>query len=271
MPELPEVETVRRALAQHLPGQEVSAVTVLNGGLRVPVDAKALAELCGLSVEDVGRRGKYLLLTFPGRTLVCHLGMSGRFFLAFSGEALPAHTHVVFDFASGFRLLYVDPRRFGLLLVRNTENQELLSGLGPEPTDVHAVERQLWAAKKLTKSPVRNVLLDQKIIAGIGNIYANEALFAAGIRPQTPISQLSKNKIARLAVALREVTMRAIEAGGTTLRDGSFKNALGEPGFFAVDLAVYGREGKPCTRCATAIRRWRLAGRSAYFCPTCQR
>lgn len=271
MPELPEVETVRRALAQHLCGQKVTAVEVLNPRLRMPVDSQALVGLAGLELEKVNRRGKYLLLLFSARILVCHLGMSGRFFLAFSGETLPAHTHVVLDFASGVRLFYVDPRRFGLFLVADRENRELLCGLGPEPTDGDAVEQQLLAAKKRRKSPVRNVLLDQKVIAGIGNIYANEALFCAGIRPQTPMSRLTKKQISALTVALRQVIERAIAAGGTTLRDGSFRNALGNPGYFAVDLAVYDREGQPCGRCGNRIRRLVLTGRSAYFCPTCQR
>lgn len=270
MPELPEVETVRRALARHLCGQEVNAVVVVNGSLRVPVDAAALSVLAGLRVQDVGRRGKYLLLFFSGCTLVCHLGMSGRFSLDFSGETLPAHTHVVFTFVSGLRLLYVDPRRFGLLLVVK-EIHSLFSHLGPEATDADAVKEKLLDAKVRRASSVRNVLLDQKVIAGLGNIYANEALFLAGIRPQTPMSRLSKKQIATLAVAIHHVVMRAIEAGGTTLRDGSFRNALGEPGYFAVDLAVYGREGSPCSRCGAAIRRVVLAGRSAYFCPFCQR
>lgn len=270
MPELPEVETVRRALAHHLCGQGLRAVTVHNGSLRLPVDEQALAGLVGLPVEEVGRRGKYLLLRFPGCTLVCHLGMSGRFSLDFSGETLPPHTHVVFEFASGLRLFYVDPRRFGLLLVVK-EPHVLFSHLGPEPTATALVEEKLFAAKKRKKSPIRNVLLDQKVIAGIGNIYANEALFLAGVRPQTAISRLSKNKLSALAVAIHEVMVRAIEAGGTTLRDGSFRNALGDPGYFAVDLAVYGRQGKPCPRCRAAIHRVVLAGRSAYFCPRCQR
>ncbi|GBC80125.1 Formamidopyrimidine-DNA glycosylase [bacterium HR09] len=270
MPELPEVETVRQVLAQHLCGQEVRAVTVLNGNLRVPVDAHALSELAGLCVQQVGRRGKYLWLGFPGRTLVCHLGMSGRFFLAFSRGTPPPHTHVLFAFASGLRLFYVDPRRFGLLQVV-AESHSLFSQLGPEPTDTDAVAKQLESARKRKKVSVRNVLLDQKLIAGIGNIYANEALFAAGIRPQTPVSRLSKKQIFALAAAIGEVTARAVAAGGTTLRDGSFTNALGHPGYFAVELAVYGREGQACRRCGTAIRRILLTGRSAFFCPTCQR
>lgn len=271
MPELPEVETVRRALAQHLSGQEVTAVEVLNPRLRMPVDARALAGLVGLELGGVNRRGKYLLLLFPGRILVCHLGMSGRFSLGFPREEFPDHTHVVFTFASGQRLLYVDPRRFGLLLVVDCKELIPFFPLGPEPTDVSAVEQQLLAAKKRSKSPVRNVLIDQNVIAGVGNIYANEALFAAGIRPQTPMGRLTKKQVSALSVALRQVIERAIAAGGTTLRDGSFRNALGDPGYFAVELAVYDREGQPCVQCRSAIRRLVLAGRSAYFCPRCQR
>ncbi|MEW5878686.1 MAG: bifunctional DNA-formamidopyrimidine glycosylase/DNA-(apurinic or apyrimidinic site) lyase [Acidobacteriota bacterium] len=270
MPELPEVETVRRALAQHLCGQEVTAVHVLNPRLRMPVDARALAGLVGLPLQAANRRGKYLLLLFPGRIMVCHLGMSGRFSLSLPGEELPAHTHVVFAFSSGQRLVYVDPRRFGLLLLVDREELIPFFPLGPEPTDVSAVEQQLLVAKKRSKSPVRNVLLDQKIIAGVGNIYANEALFAAGIRPQTPMGRLTRKQISALSVALRQVIERAIAAGGTTLKDGSFRNALGDPGYFAVDLAVYDREGQPCVRCGKGIRRLVLTGRSAYFCPSCQ-
>lgn len=274
MPELPEVETIRRCLAQYLPGQAVVSVEASNSRLRLPLAPQALAELVGLPLEGLERRGKYLLFCFPGRTLVCHLGMSGCLLLDFSGAKLPQHTHVVLTFSQGVRLLYVDPRRFGLLSVlagHAWHTHPLFSRLGPEPFATHAVLENLLAAKAKSRTPVRNVLLDQGIVAGIGNIYANEALFVAGIRPQTPVYRVSEQRLSALASSVAEVIARAIEAGGTTLADGTYRNALGKPGYFAVDLGVYGREGRPCPRCGRTIRRVVLSARSAYYCPACQR
>lgn len=274
MPELPEVETVRSSLAQHLLGKTVVAVEASPVRLRWPLEVEALGGLSGLRLDGLARRGKYLVFLFPGRVLVCHLGMSGRLLLDFSGAGLPPHTHAVFVFTGGVRLLFVDPRRFGLLAVFPSEAWEkhpLFSRLGPEPFAVSAVEAKLLAAKARRTSAVRDVLLDQEVVAGVGNIYANEALFAAGIRPQTPIRIVSRKKLSALASSLAKVMARALAAGGTTLGDGSFRDALGDPGFFAVELAVYGREGQPCPGCGTPVRRVVLSARSAYYCPRCQR
>lgn len=274
MPELPEVETVRRCLAPHLVAKTLTSVNTAPLALRLPLDPQALAALVGLSLETIERRGKYLVFVFPGRYLVCHLGMSGRFFLDASHGSVPPHTHAVFTFGHGVRLLFVDPRRFGLLQVfsgQDWQRHPRLAALGPEPFAISDVAASLLAARASRSMAVRNVLLDQQVVAGIGNIYANEALFVAGIRPQRPMRAVAKVEVHALARALADVVTRAVEAGGTTLRDGSFRNALGEPGFFAVDLSVYGRQGAPCPRCGTPIRRLVLNARAAYYCPRCQR
>ncbi|MGC8917105.1 MAG: bifunctional DNA-formamidopyrimidine glycosylase/DNA-(apurinic or apyrimidinic site) lyase [Thermoanaerobaculum sp.] len=273
MPELPEVETVRRALAALLSERTLVAVRVGDKPLRWPLATENLESLVGSPLVRVARRGKYLLFVFSRQILVGHLGMSGRFFLDAGGDK-PVHGHLFLEFSGGVRVVYVDPRRFGFFVVvpqEGLENHPVLASLGPEPFATDAVTDSLLASRKKRRAPVRNVLLDQSVVAGVGNIYANEALFAAGIAPQRPISSLSKKRIQRLALALREVVEQALVAGGTTLRDGGFRDLLGNPGYFAVNLAVYGRQGRPCPRCKTPIRRLLVAGRGAYFCPRCQR
>jgi formamidopyrimidine-DNA glycosylase len=272
MPELPEVETVRRTLEPVLAGQVLLAVKRGPARLRFPVEEQALQRLCGQRLLRVERRGKALVFVFCDAVLLFHLGMSGRLWLRPPGSPLPPHTHGVFAFER-WQLLFVDPRRFGFFQVlepSEVASHFLLGKLGPEPFAVRQVTAAL-AQRSSSCRRVRDVLLDQRVVAGVGNIYACEALFAAKIHPGRPLARIGRRKLQELAEALARVMTSALAAGGTTLRDGSFRDALGEPGFFALELAVYGREGEPCRRCSTPIARLRLGGRSAYFCPRCQR
>jgi formamidopyrimidine-DNA glycosylase len=198
--------------------------------------------------------------------------MSGRLVLARDGSARPLHTHLVLALDDGSELRFIDPRRFGLAVPMAAESIRTyrpLAALGPDPLleDCALALR----SRRRSRVAIRNVLLDQRVIAGVGNIYANEALFRAGTHPATPARRLADRRIARLAAAIREVLAAAVSAGGTTLADGGFANADGEAGYFAVDLSVYGRAGLPCGRCGREIERLMLAGRSAYYCPGCQR
>jgi len=272
MPELPEVETVRQTLEPMLVGQLLAQVHLGKAPLRFPQDAEAFQCLVGQPLQRLDRRGKALLFVFPEAVLLCHLGMSGRLWLRPLGAALPPHTHAVFTFGP-WQLFFVDPRRFGffdVLKPGEVAHHWFLGKLGPEPFAVQAVVQAL-ARKAASRQRVRDALCDQRLVAGVGNIYACEALFAVGLHPATPLAQITKAKLEELAEALVRVIGKALAAGGTTLRDGSFRNALGEPGFFAPELAVYGREGQPCPRCGALVQRCRLGARSAFFCPRCQK
>lgn len=273
MPELPEVETLRRALAPSLVGARLAQVEVRSPALRKPIDAAGLRRLEGKKLEGLSRRGKFLLFRFGDDALLCHLGMSGRLLLRNTQAPWPDHVHVVFGFEPFAELAFRDPRRFGLLVVlpaRRLACHPLLASLGPEPQTPQVVEAAL-RAERASKRAIRELLLDQRVLAGVGNIYACEALFAARIHPAAKACELADEQIARLARVLVRVLARAIRAGGTTLRDGAWRGAFGEPGFFTQKLSVYGRQGQPCRQCGTPIARLSLAGRSAYHCPRCQR
>lgn len=273
MPELPEVETVRRSVSAALLGCRVEGVVAGRARLRLPLDACAWAAVVGQRLDSLDRRGKYLLARFGDVGAVVHLGMTGRLMVASPGDVELPHTHLVLRFDSGQELRFVDPRRFGFAVT--TAAAELcafppLPELGPEPLDGDVLAA-LSAAALRQRAPVRNVLLDQRVLAGVGNIYACEALHRAGIRPARPVSRIAPARLARLADAIRAVLREAIASGGTTLADGGFVASDGQAGYFAVRLAVYGREGLPCEECGTRIRRRVLSGRSAFFCPSCQR
>lgn len=273
MPELPEVETVRRGLAPLLVGRRVTAVEVRDGRLRRPVTRKGLGPLRGARLLAVRRRSKYLLLdTDAGRTLLLHLGMTGHLRVDDAGRPEAPHTHVVFRLDDGRELRFSDPRRFGMVeLIPNArlERHPRLAGLGPEPLETTLTGALLHAATRGRKKPVKNLLMDTRTIAGIGNIYACEALFRAGLHPRRRVGRIDAAAWDRLVASLRAVLNEALGAGGTTRRD--FLNAEGQPGYFAVSLRVYDRQGKPCRGCGTAIRRIVQAGRSTFFCPGCQR
>ena len=284
MPELPEVETIRRGLQPLVAGRRVVEVTVRERRLRWPIAATALQRLRGARLLGVRRRSKYLLVdTDAGVTLLMHLGMSGRIWVSESAKPARPHEHVVIALDDGREIRFADPRRFGMVdLVPDDrlDRHPRLRGLGPEPIDDPAggggsdtggalLAERFWRATRRRKKPVKNFLMDTRVVAGVGNIYASESLHRAAIRPSRPVGRLARADWDRLVVAVRAVLGEAIEAGGTTLRD--FFNAEEEAGYFAVRLRVYDREGKACPRCRLVIKRSVMAGRSTFYCPGCQR
>ena len=273
MPELPEIETIRRGLGPLLVGRRVLHVLVRERRLREPLAPRGLARLRGATVTGIRRRSKYLLLdTDSGLTLLIHLGMTGQLWVADREKPRRPHEHVVISLDDGRDLRYADIRRFGLMHVVRSDRLDLhprLKGLGPEPLDGEVTGDRLFRATRGLKKPVKNFLMDTRAIAGVGNIYACEALYRAGISPRRSVGRLGRPGWEGLMVSLRAVLGEAITAGGTTLRD--FLNAEGEVGYFAVSLRVYDRKGKPCGRCGTSIRRIVQAGRSTFYCPRCQR
>jgi len=270
MPELPEVETARRGIAPHVVGHRVTDVVVRNRNLRWPVPAALVKSLVGQTIHAVQRRAKYLLLCADQGTVILHLGMSG------SLRVVPCSTpplkwdHVDIALENGQCLRLRDPRRFGSLLWTTVDpsHHALLRHLGPEPLTGDFDGEYLYRVSRRRKLAVRDFLLNSRVVAGVGNIYANEALFLAGVRPQRAAGRLTRSECMLLAKAIRETLERAIRAGGTTLRD--FQNADGLPGYFQQTLNVYGRTDEPCHRCQTPIRHKRLGQRSAFFCPRCQ-
>jgi len=273
MPELPEVEIVRRSLEPHMVGSRVVEVEARAIKLREGITPAHWSDrILGTRVIALERRGKYLIAKAERAAALFHLGMSGRMVLRRPEEPRAPHTHLVLRFDHGIEVRFIDPRRFGAAVVMDLDRLEAHSGLaslGPDPLDGD-VEGALRAAGH-SRSPIRSVLLDQSVLAGLGNIYANEALSRAGISPLRRASAIAPRRMRALADAIRAVLTDALEAGGTTLRDGGFVNAAGEGGYFSVNLAVYGREGEPCLRCGGSIVRRVLSGRSVFYCPKCQR
>ena len=270
MPELPEVEVTRLSFADRIAGGEVQAVH-LGKPLRWPLGCDP-DHLVGHRVLQVRRRGKYLLLDLDAGLLLVHLGMSGS--VAFGGRMPPPGTHDHFDLVTTRGTLRLnDPRRFGAVVFAAGEAdpaaQKLLGHLGVEPLgeDFGLVDFQ-WAMAQ-RKAPIKQVLLAGEVVVGVGNIYASEALFLAGIRPTTASNKVSKPRLAKLHTAICDVLARAVQKGGSTLRD--FSNAKGESGYFQLEAMVYGREGEPCRVCGGAIRSIRQGQRSTFFCPTCQK
>ena len=273
MPELPEVETVRRALEIGLDGLRVTAVRGRSVMMRRPLDVPFIAsQIDGTRFASARRRGKYLLLDFDGvGTLMIHLGMSGRLLLGEATEPQPDHTHLVLALSDGRELRFADPRRFGLahwLGPGEEACEPSLESLGVEPLDP-AMKILLPVHFHSRRSPVKSLLLDQRLVAGVGNIYAAEALWRAGIRPTRKGSQTSIPRLRRLAVETRNVIEEAVAEGGTTIRD--YATPSGDFGYFAVKLQVYGKQGQPCPRCGTTLRDTRIGGRTTVWCPECQR
>jgi len=274
MPELPEVETVRRSLAPHIVGRRVMAVSAAPVKLRLGIEPGEWRSLAGVaSLRGLHRRGKYILADFGASTAVLHLGMSGRLVLRPHAAACEKHTHLRLRFEHGIELRLVDPRRFGMAVVVATAVLPAfapLAGLGADALDGD-VEGALLAAARRSRSPIRALLLDQRVVAGVGNIYASEALARAGVHPLRQAAAISSERVARLAGAVKAVLADALAAGGTTLADGGFSDASGNEGYFAVKLDVYGRKGHPCRACGSPIRRQVAGGRSVFYCARCQR
>lgn len=271
MPELPEVETTRRGIEPHLRDQRVTAVSVRERRLRWPIPATLEADLTGRTVRTITRRGKYLLLNTTGGTLLLHLGMSGSLRLLAPDSPWKKHDHVALNLGNGLSLRYHDPRRFGTLLwlTEPPETHPLLAHLGPEPLGNGFSGPYLYTQSRGRRVAVKPFVMDGRVVVGVGNIYANEALFLAGIAPQRAAGRIGPARYEKLARAIREVLSAAIMQGGTTLRD--FVNGVGEPGYFRRQLAVYERAGEPCRRCGESIIGGRLGQRASYYCPHCQR
>jgi formamidopyrimidine-DNA glycosylase len=270
LPELPEVETTRRGIAPHLVGHRITGVVVREGRLRWPVPADLRAILCGQRVRDVRRRGKYLLLDCTDGTLILHLGMSGS--LRVVARGLPPRQHDHLDIEVGESVLRLrDPRRFGSVhwTTADPASHPLLARLGPEPLERGFDGGFLHAAARRRRVSVKALLMDSHVVVGVGNIYANEALFRAGIRPGRRCDRLTREECRRLAVSVRSVLAQAVEQGGTSLRD--FVREDGRPGYFVQELRVYGRGGLPCAVCGTTLKETRQGQRSTVYCPRCQR
>ncbi len=270
MPELPEVETTARGIGPHLTGQRVSAVHVRQRQLRQPVPEHLSDVLCGLELATVTRRAKYLLLDFGAGQLLVHLGMSGSLRIVPAGTAPSTHDHVDIDF--GERVLrYRDPRRFGLMLwlAAGSPPPALLTRLGIEPLSAEFDGRWLHRATRNIHRPIKSFIMDSHRIVGVGNIYASESLFRAGIHPLADTGRLSRTRCERLAEAIRATLTDAIAAGGSSLRD--FVGSDGQPGYFQQQYFVYSRDGEPCRHCEHPIVKQVIAQRSSFYCTHCQR
>ncbi len=274
MPELPEVETVRRHLERRVPGRRVAGAWTSGKALRKPLPRGFARAFAGGRFTGVRRVAKFLYLDWEdasgrdGKTLQAHLGMTGRFvFRASVVRELPPHTHVVWRFEDGASLLFCDARRFGLLewVARGARP----AGVGLDPTETPVTGEVLYGLSRRARTPIKSFLLDQRRIAGLGNIYACEALFRARISPRRRAAGITRAEAARLSLAIREALGEAVRFRGTTFSD--FRDLDDQPGEYASALFVYGREGKPCRECATAIRRIVQAGRSSFYCARCQK
>jgi formamidopyrimidine-DNA glycosylase len=273
VPELPEVESVRRSLESAVVGRRIEAVVVRDARLRSRVRPDALRRATvGRRVLGVRRRAKYLLLDVEDGAVLVHLGMTGRLRLLAHEAPLEKHDHVVFILDDGRDLRFNDARRFGLVeAVAGGDEAEhpALAGLGLEPLGDEFDGEALFRLTRGLSRPIKNLLMDGTRLVGVGNIYASESLHRAGIHPAAPAGRLSRPRLTRLARAVRETLRAALAQGGTTFRD--FANTGGETGYFAVSLRVYGRDGEPCLRCGKRVRRMVQAGRSSFYCPGCQR
>ena len=270
MPELPEVETTLRGVLPHLLKRRITEVVIRDHRLRWPI-TEGIEKLAGCTIKSGTRRAKYLLFPTPHGTLLIHLGMSGSLRVVSADTPWRKHDHFALQLENGQSMRLHDPRRFGavLLIPGTVEDHPLLKDLGPEPlSDGFSVET-LHAACKERSAAIKNVIMDNHVVVGVGNIYACESLFMAGIRPSKAAKRVSKASLARLVDTIREVLSASIEQGGTTLRD--FLRENGEPGYFKQQLRVYDREGEPCRVCQTTIQRIVLGQRSTFFCPTCQK
>lgn len=270
MPELPEVETTRRGIEPHIIGKSVKTVVVRQPVLRWPVPMDLSAILSGQKLKSLSRRGKYLLLAFANGHVLIHLGMSGSLRIVTANSALKKHDHIDIVFSSTVILRFHDPRRFGAILWTQEplEQHALLSHLGPEPLSDEFTEEYLFHRSRKRKKDIKTFIMDASIVVGVGNIYANEALFAAGIRPTKAAFRVTRQQCGRLVKEIKYVLERSIKQGGTTLRD--FVGGDGQPGYFVQQLNVYGRESKPCKQCGAKLKSIRQAQRATVYCSRCQ-
>ena len=272
MPELPEVETVRRGILPLIKGRRIEHVTVREPRLRWPIPKDFSRYARGRLIEDVERRGKYLIVRLDhGDRILIHLGMTGRLLVLAQPTELRKHDHVDFALDNGLTLRFNDARRFGAVLPwpASRADHVLVKDMGPEPLENEFSGAYLYGLSRGRTAPVKAFIMDGTVIVGVGNIYATEALFRAGIRPQRAAGRVTRAEYDRLVKKIRDVLNDAIGKGGTTLRD--FASVLGDPGDFAQRLRVYDREGQPCRVCKAPIKRIVIGNRSSFYCPACQK
>lgn len=269
MPELPEVETIKLGIQEQIVGKTVSSFVPRIGTLRWPIAKDIKSNLPGAKIHAVNRRAKYLLIDTSKGTVIIHLGMSGRFFLCRQDLVLKKHDHFDIVLNEGTILRYNDARRFGSIhYCARPEQHRLLKELGPEPLTNDFNGDYLHHKCKNKKSPVKNVLMNSKVVVGVGNIYANEALFYSGINPMACSNTISLEKLTLLVASVKSILAKAIDCGGTTLKD--YANANGDPGLFQQTLATYGRENMNCIKCNSILLGTRISNRSTVYCPICQ-
>jgi formamidopyrimidine-DNA glycosylase len=271
MPELPEVETTRRGIAPHVTGKTVEHLVVRDSRLRWPIPTELAGDVQGQVLRAVDRRGKYLLLRFDHGTALWHLGMSGSLRIVQADEGVGKHDHVDMIFPHGLALRFNDPRRFGALLWTGTAAEEhpLLSHLGPEPLTDEFTAEYLFAKSRKRTQAVKTWLMDSRLVVGVGNIYANEALYNAGVHPLRKAGKLTRNDCERITGEIKAVLAYAIARGGTTLRN--FVGGDGKPGYFALELNAYGRGGLPCKLCEKPLLERRVGQRTTVYCTVCQK
>lgn len=270
MPELPEVEIVKRGITPAVMGQQIASVIIRQPTLRYPIPTHLPNTLSGLKVHNIKRRSKYLLLETDLGHLIIHLGMSGRIHTLKNAPTAGKHDHVDIIFKHGICLRYHDPRRFGMILWTPEEPEQhiLLKHLGPEPLTSTFDGHHLFEYSRKRSVSVKQYIMDSKVVVGVGNIYASESLFHAGISPKRSAHKIAQLRYHKLAEKIKHVLTQAIEAGGTTLKD--FSAANGRPGYFQQELYVYGRHGQPCKHCHSTIKKIIQAQRSTFYCPQCQ-
>lgn len=271
MPELPEVETTRRGIAPHVEGKSFTGITIRQHQFRWPIPNNLPELLTKRKVLEISRRGKYLLFQFTHGHMLVHLGMSGSLRICGASTPLQKHDHVDFLLPGKQCLRFHDPRRFGAVLwtEESIEEHKLLKHLGPEPLSDAFTPELLFKQSRKRSKDIKAFIMDSRIVVGVGNIYANEALFSAGIRPTKPAGKITKKQSTLLVDEIKKVLERSITQGGTTLRD--FVGGDGKPGYFVQQLNVYGRPGKACKVCKYLLKEIRQAGRSSVYCPSCQR
>lgn len=270
MPELPEVETTRTGIAPHVEGRTINRVVIRNPALRWPIPNGLAQQICGCTVQSLQRRAKYLLLQLDRGHLILHLGMSGSLRINPIDTDIGPYDHFELQFSDGRCLRLRDPRRFGSVhyLTGDVHGHPLLAGLGIEPLDTALTGSYLYTKSRGRRQSVKTYIMDSRIVVGVGNIYANESLFEAGILPGRAAGRISLQRYDRLAAAIKTVLRKAIRKGGTTLRD--FTSSDGQPGYFRHELKVYDRDDQPCKQCRQPIRLKRIGQRSTYYCTTCQ-
>lgn len=270
MPELPEVETTRLGIAPHITGQTIKSVVIRNKNLRWPITATLKKDLLSKQFQNIDRRGKYLLFYTDHGCMILHLGMSGSLRIADKNIKPEKHDHFDISFVSGKILRFHDPRRFGSIIWTKEDplQHKLIKDLGPEPLSNEFNGRWLYKRSRKRTQAVKNFIMDSHNVVGVGNIYASESLFLAGINPKRKAGNVSQERYERLANAIKKILQQSIKQGGTTLRD--FVNGDGKPGYFQQQLNVYGRASKPCKKCTSKINVIKLGQRSSFYCTVCQ-